>query len=69
MLRLLRPLVTRWRSIGHILLVYIDGGISGARDKVTARTASLTERRYLVALAFSVMRVRAIGSPDKLGSG
>ena len=47
--KLLRPLVTRWQSIGHVSLVCIDDGISGARDRVRARAASLIERRDLVA--------------------
>lgn len=67
--KLLRPLVTRWRSMGHVSLVYIDDGISGARDRVSARAASLIERRILLLLALNVMMVRVIGSPDKSESG
>lgn len=67
--KLLRPLVTCWQSMGHVSLVYIDDGISGARDRVSARAASLIERRILSLLALNVMRVRVIWSPDKSGSG
>lgn len=55
--------------MGHVSLVYIDEGISGARDRVSARAASLIERRILSLLTLNVMRVRVIGSPDKSGSG
>lgn len=67
--KLLRPLVTRWQSMGHVSLVYIDDGISGACDRVSTRAASLIERRILSLLALNVVRVRVIGSPDKSGSG
>ena len=35
--------------MGHVSLVYINDGISGAHDRVSARAASLIERRDLVA--------------------
>lgn len=40
-------------------------------DRVSMRTASLIEKRekILSLLALGLMRVRATGSPDKLGSG
>lgn len=67
--KLLRLLVTHWQSIGYVLLVYIDDGISGACDRVNSRASSLIERRELVDSGLkSVMRVRTIGSPDKLGT-
>ena len=45
--KLLRPLVTRWRSMGHVSLVYIDDGISGASDKLSVKAASFIQRRDL----------------------
>jgi len=45
--KLLRPLVRRWRLMSHNCFVYLDDGISGHRDKVSARAASLVQRSDL----------------------
>lgn len=33
--------------MGHVLLVYIDDGISGTRDRISAKAASFIQRRDL----------------------
>jgi len=43
--KLLCPLVARWRSVGHFSLVYVDDGISGASDKISAKAASFIQKR------------------------
>ena len=43
--KLMRPLVARWRSMGHVSLVYIDDGIS---DRTSAKAASIIQRKDLL---------------------
>ena len=38
--KMLRPLVTRWRSMGHFSIRDIDDGISGHTDRISALAAS-----------------------------
>ena len=45
--KLLHPLVRRWRFMSHNCFVYFDDGISGHRDKVSARVASVVQRSDL----------------------
>jgi len=45
--KFLRPLVARLRSMGHVSPVYIDDGMSGASDKISAEAASIIQKRDL----------------------
>ena len=50
--KLLRPLVRRWRLLSHNCFMYLDDGISGQRDYVSARAASLIQRSDLASSGF-----------------
>lgn len=65
--KLLRPLVTRWRSMGHVSLVYTNDGISGAHDRVSARAASLIEKRDLVASGLKCNEGKSNWEPRQVG--
>ena len=45
--KLLRPLVKRWRSMSHNCFMYLDDGISGYPDKVSAAAASIIHQKDL----------------------
>ena len=42
--KLMRPLVNRWRSMGHLSFIYLDNGFGGQPDKVSAAAASIIQR-------------------------
>ena len=50
--KLFRPLVRRWRLMSHNCFVYLDDGISGRHDYVSARAASLIQRSDLTSSGF-----------------
>ena len=45
--KLLRPLVTRWRSLGHTSFVYLDDGFGSEPDKIRASAASIIQSKDL----------------------
>lgn len=65
--KLLRLLVTHWWSIGHVSLVYIDDGISGACDRVSARASSLIERGELVTSGLKCNEGKSNWEPRQVG--
>ena len=65
--KLLRPLVTRWRSMGHVSLVYIDDGISGASDKLSAKAASFIQRRDLNRSGLKCNEAKSNWEPRQIG--
>ena len=44
---LMRPLVRRWRSMGHTSFLYLDDGFGSQPDKCSATAASLIQRKEL----------------------
>ena len=45
--KLMRPLVTRWRSMGHNSFIYLDDGFGSLPGKCSAAAASLIQRKEL----------------------
>lgn len=45
--KLLRPLVKRWRSMGHNCFVYLDDGIGGMPDRISATASSIVQQKDL----------------------
>ena len=50
--KLLRPLVKRWRFTSHNCFVYLDDGISGSRDHISAKAVSGIQRSDLASAGF-----------------
>ena len=65
--KLLRPLVARWRSMGHVSLVYIDDGIRGAGDRISAKAASLIQRGDLKRSGLKCNESKSDLEPRKIG--
>ena len=51
-MKILRPLVKRWRSIGHLSFVYLDDGLGSESDKLSTSAASIMQRKDLDASGF-----------------
>ena len=65
--KLLRPLVKRWRLMSHNCFVYLDDGISGQRDYVSARAASLVHRSDLASSGFVTNESKSRWEPIQVG--
>ena len=65
--KLLRPLVKRWRAMAHNCFVYRDDGISGSPDYVSARAASVIERKDLEAAGFVINEEKSNWQPVQIG--
>ena len=65
--KLMRPLVARWRSMGHVALVYIDDGISGVADRTSAKAASIIQRKDLLSSGLKVNEAKSDWEPRQLG--
>jgi hypothetical protein len=65
--KMLRPLVTRWRSMGHSAILYIDDGISGHSDKISALAASLIVQKDLTSAGFKVNVSKSDFTPRQSG--
>ena len=65
--KLLRPLVKKWRSMSHNCFVYLDDGISGSRDYISARTASNIQRSDLASAGFVTSEEKSNWEPVKIG--
>ena len=65
--KLMRPLVARWRSMGHVSLVYIDDGISGVADRTSAKAASIIQRKDLLSSGLKVNEAKSDWEPRQLG--
>ena len=52
--KLLRPLVKRWRQMSHAAFVYLDGGISGHKNRVDASAASIIQKKDLECSGFKL---------------
>ena len=67
--KLLRLRVIHWWSMGHVSLVYIDDSISGPRDRISLRAASLIERRDLVTSGLKCNEGTSNWEPKQVGGG
>ena len=65
--KLLRPLVKRWRSMSHNCFVYLDDGISGNRDYISAKAASNIQRNDLVSAGFVTNEEKSHWEPVQIG--
>ena len=65
--KMLRPLVTRWRSMGHSSIMYIDDGISGHSDKISALAASQIVQQDLLNSGFKVNISKSDFTPKQTG--
>ena len=45
--KLLRPLVSRWRSMGHNSFIYLDDGLGSHPDKCSAAAAAMIQKKEL----------------------
>ena len=54
--KLLRPLVSRWRSMGHNSFIYLDDGLGSRPDKCSAAAAAMIQKKEPdLACVFSLM--------------
>ena len=65
--KMLRPLVTRWRSMGHCSIMYIDDGISGHPDRISALAASRIVRKDLALSGLKVSESKSDFAPRRSG--
>ena len=65
--KLFRPLVRRWRLMSHNCFVYLDDGISGQHDYVSARAASLIQRSDLASSGFIPNESKSQWEPVQVG--
>lgn len=65
--KMLRPWVKRWRSMGHCSIMYIDDGISGHADKISAIAASKIVQKDLLLSGFKVNDSKSDFIPKQSG--
>ena len=64
---MLRPLVKRWRSMNHCCFVFLDDGISGHPDRVSASAASLLHQKDLKLGGLKLNREKSMLEPMQVG--
>ena len=65
--KLLRPLVKRWRSMGHLSFVYLDDGLGSQPDRISASAASIIQRNDLKASGLLSNEDKSHWSPTQIG--
>ena len=65
--KLLRPLVKRWRSMSHCCFVYLDDGISGLPERVSAIAASLVHQKDLKLSGLKINKEKSVLEPMQVG--
>ena len=65
--KILRPLVKRWRSIGHLSFVYLDDGLGSQSDKLSTSAASIMQRKDLDASGFLSNEQKSHRTPMQIG--
>ena len=55
--------------MGHVSLVYIDDGIYGAKEQLTAKAASFVERKDLSLLGLKENEAKSDWQPRQIGNG
>ena len=66
-MKLLRPLVKRRRSMGHCCFVYLDDGISGLPERVSAFANSWVYQKYLKSCGLTLNRKKSKLEPMQVG--
>ena len=66
-IKLLRPLLHRWRLLNFNCFLYLDDGISGHPDKVSASAASLVHQKDLDSSGFVVNQEKSNWLPRLIG--
>ena len=61
--KLLRPLVSRWRSMGHNSFIYLDDGLGSQPDKCSAAVAAMIWRVSLALCGMSLGLIWPILGP------
>ena len=65
--KLMRPLVKRWRSMGHNSFIYLDDGFGSRPDKCSATAASLIQRKELSSSGLLCNEEKSHWSPMQIG--
>ena len=65
--KLMRPLVTRWRSMGHNSFIYLDDGFGSRPDKRSAKAASLIQQKELASSGLCCNEEKSHWSPVQIG--
>ena len=65
--KLLRPLVKRWRSMGHNSFVYLDDGFGSEPDRTSAVAAAFIQRKELDSSGLLVNEEKSHWDPMQVG--
>ena len=65
--KLLRPLVTRWRSMGHNSFIYLDDGLGSQLDKCSAAAAAIFQKKELDSSGLRVNEDNSHWHPMQVG--
>ena len=65
--KLMRPLVKRWRSMGHLSFVYLDDGFSSHADKLSAIAASTIQSQDLKSSGLMCNEEKSHWAPTQIG--
>ena len=63
----MRPLVRRWRSMGHNSFIYLDDGFGSRPDKCSAVAASLIQRKELSSSGLLCNEEKSHWDPVQIG--
>ena len=65
--KLLRPLVSRWRSMGHNSFIYLDDGLGSQPDKCSAAAAAMIQKKELDSAGLLVNEEKSHWHPMQVG--
>ena len=65
--KLLRPLVCRWRSMGHNSFIYLDDGLGSLPDKCSAAAAAIIQKKELDSSGLLVNEDKSHWHPMQVG--
>ena len=65
--KLMRPLVRRWRSMGHTSFIYLDDSFGSQPDKCSATAASLIQRKELSSSGLLCNEEKSHWTPMQVG--
>ena len=65
--KLRRPLVKRWRSMGHNSFIYLEDGFASQPDKCLAAAASVIQRKELASCGLLCNEEKSNWSPAQIG--
>ena len=67
--KLLKQLLLRWRSMDHLAFIYIDDGISGHEDKLSATAANCIHQNDLSSAGLTANREKCNWQPTHANRG